>query len=273
MGLTDFVTPDFWFHAAGKIARVLFILIAAVLVQRLLGAVVERFFFVGGGITALHFEEKRAKTLTELLKTFIRYFFYFIALVLVLSEFQVDTTSLIAGAGVVGLALGVGAQSLIKDFITGFFIILEDQYAMGDYIVSGDQAGTVEEIGFRVTKLRDAKGILHIIPNGSIVKVSNHTRGPMQAAVDIPVPQEADIDQVLALLEQACSEVKNMLEVVEGPKIVGIVEFRATEVVIRIIAKTVPLEQAKVETALRYKVKRLFAEARIPIPATVPMRM
>lgn len=273
MGLTEFLTPEFWFHIAGKGVRILVIITAAVIVQRILGAVVERFFFVGGGITALHFEEKRARTLTELLKTLIRYVLYFIALVLVLSEFQVDTTSLIAGAGVVGLALGVGAQSLIKDFITGFFIILEDQYAMGDYIVSGDQAGTVEEIGFRVTKLRDGKGVLHIIPNGSIVKVSNHTRGPMQAVVDIPVAQEADIDQVLKLLEQACSEVKAMLEVVEGPKVLGIVELRAAEVVVRLTAKTIPLEQSKVETALRYKIKRLFAEAHIPIPATASVRL
>ncbi len=262
--MTDLLTPDFWLHVVSKATRIVIILIGALIVSRLLGTVVYRFFFVRGGMKTFQVEEKRARTLTELLKTLINYSSYFIALVLVLSEFQVDTTSLIAGAGVVGLALGVGAQSLIKDFITGFFIILEDQYAVGDYIGTNELAGTVHEMGFRVTKLRDANGVLHIIPNGSIIKVSNHTRAPLQAVVNIPVAHEADIDQVLALLEQACADTKDMIEVVEAPRVLGIVDYRANEVVIRIIAKTIPQEQGKVETALRYRIKQLFVEAAIP---------
>lgn len=265
--MSDWFTPEFWLFTASRVMRILFIFAAALILQRLLGALVDRYFYIRGGLKTFHFEEKRAKTLTELLKTLIRYSIYFIALVAILSEFHIDTTSLIAGAGVLGLALGVGAQSLIRDFITGFFIILEDQFAMGDYIVSGDMAGTVEEIGFRVTKLRDANGVLHIIPNGSIIKVSNHTRAPLQATVNIPVSHEADIDQVMTLLTQACQDVKGQLvEVVDGPKILGIVDYRPTEVIVRIIAKTIPLEQTKVETALRYRIKQLFTEAAIPSP-------
>lgn len=266
LGLADFLTPAFFIHAANTTLRVFLIIVAAFLVHRLLGHMVDRFFSTKAGLKSFQVEEKRAKTLTELLKTVIRYTIYFIALVLVLSEFNVDTTSLVAGAGVVGLALGVGAQSLIKDFISGFFIILEDQYAMGDYIMAGDLAGTVEEVGFRVTKLRDSNGVLHIVPNGSIVKVSNHTRGPMQAVVNVPIAYDAEMDQVLALLEQACAAVKDMPEVVEAPKVLGLVEFRSTEITARIIAKTVPLERVKVETALRYQINKLFVAANIPSP-------
>ena len=265
--MTEIITPDFWAKIATKAVRILLIVVVAFLLQRFSGVLIDRYFYFRGGMKTFHIEPKRAQTLTELLKTLLSYSIYFIALVAVLAEFQIDTTSLIAGAGVLGLALGVGAQSLIKDFITGFFIILEDQYAMGDYIVVGDMAGKVEEVGFRVTKLRDMNGVLHIIPNGSIVKVSNHTRAPLQATVNMPVAHEANIDQALALIEQACNDVKDMPEVVEEPKVLGIVDYRATDVIVRVVAKTVPLEQVKVETALRYRIKQLFVEAGIPLPS------
>ncbi|MPM67865.1 Small-conductance mechanosensitive channel [bioreactor metagenome] len=134
-------------------------------------------------------------------------------------------------------------------------------------------AGIVEEIGFRVTKLRDANGVLHIIPHGAIARISNHTRGHMVATVNVSVSYQADIDKVLALLDNACSDVgKVMTEVLDGPKVVGLVDLRPGEIIIRITAKTVPLEQVKVETALRYKIKLLFDEAEIPLPTTSAIR-
>jgi small conductance mechanosensitive channel len=192
---------------------------------------------------------------------------YFIAIIMILQVFQIDTTSIIAGAGIITLALGVGAQSLIKDFITGFFIILEDQYAVGDYITSAELSGTVEEIGFRATKLRDANGVLHFIPHGTVSKVSNYTRGHMQAVINIPVAYEADVGKVSALLEEVCTDVgRTMPEVVEGPKLLGIVDLRPGEIMMRIIANTVPLENSKVEIAIRYKIRLLFDAAQIPSP-------
>lgn len=268
-GISLLFSTDFWFHAGNKALRILLIMIAAGIVQRFTGMVIDRFFIARSGMKTLYFEEKRAKTLSGLLQSVARYIIYFIAIVMVLQEFNIDTTSLIAGAGVVGLALGVGAQSLIRDFVTGFFIILEDQYAIGDYVVSGDMAGTVEEIGLRVTKLRDANGILHIIPNGQISRISNYSRGVMQAVINVPVSYQADLNQVLELLDQACLEVGGqLLEVVEGPKVIGVVDLRPNELIIRIIAKTVPLEQTKVETAVRRQIKLLFDGAHIPPPLT-----
>ncbi len=248
-----------------KGARIVAIIIVAAVVGRLSGLVVDRLFHPPDG-SQKFLEEKRARTLSALLKTIVRYTLYFLAAILILQEFSIDTTSIIAGAGVIGLALGVGAQGLVKDFITGFFIILEDQFAVGDYIVSDTMAGTVEELTFRVTKLRDASGVLHIIPNSAISRVSNYTRGPMQAVINIPVAYEADIDKVIALLGEASREIARMPEVQDGPKVIGVVDLRPGEVIVRVVAKTVPLEQVKVETAFRHKAKVLFEQAKIPAP-------
>jgi small-conductance mechanosensitive channel len=260
-------TPEFLLTAGNKIVRLVAILLGSMFILRLFSIMVNKVFIPNVGISAFQFDEKRARTLGGLLQSVIRYIIYFITIILILQEFQIDTTSLIAGAGIIGLALGVGSQNLIRDFITGFFIVLENQFAVGDYILSGDMAGTVEDIGLRVTKLRDGNGILHIIPHGAISRVSNYTRGHMQAVVNVPVSYDADLDKVLLLLEQACISVgKDMEEVLERPKVLGVVDLGSQSIMVRIVAKTVPLQQGKVENALRYAVKGLFSEAHIPHP-------
>lgn len=265
--MEQLLTQDFWLGMAVRLIRLSAIFIGGLIVLKFTNLLIEQFFSPKPGVKTLYLDEKRARTLSSLLHSIIRYTIYFIVGIMILQEFRIDTTSIVAGAGIVGLALGVGAQSLIKDFITGFFIILEDQYGVGDYVVIGDMTGTVEELGFRVTKLRDGNGILHIIPNGSILRVSNYTRGHMQAVVNVPVPYEADIGQVFTILDEVCVTIgKSMPEVLAGPNIVGVVDLKLGEVVIRLSAKTVPLEQVKVETALRRLIKERFAEARIPAP-------
>lgn len=261
------LTPEFLVVAGHSFLRVLGIILGAMLILKLFGLLVNRAFIPSIGSATFPFDEKRARTLGGLLQSIIRYMIYFVAIIMVLQEFKIDTTSLVAGAGIVGLALGVGAQSLIRDLITGFFIVLENQFAVGDYIVSGDMGGTVEDIGLRVTKLRDSNGVLHIIPHGAIVRVTNFTRGHMQASVTIPISYEEDLQKVLALLEEACIIVKeNVSQVVEIPKVVGIVDWRGQELLVRLVAKTLPLEQVKVETALRYQIKTLFEAANIKPP-------
>ena len=242
---------DFWLYGS-KLFRIIVIIITAHVALRFFSAVVD------SGAGKLKVQEKRFRTVSGLLRSIIRYTIDFLAIVLILQEFHIDTTSFIAGAGIIGLALGVGAQSLIKDFITGFFIILEDQYAIGDYIVCGDMSGTVEDMGFRITKLRDANGILHVIPNGSIVRISNYTRGAMQTSVIVPVSYDADLDKVLPIIQEACDRTAELSEVLDGPYILGLVGFGTQAMKIKITAKTVPLEQLKVETKLRYELKTLF---------------
>lgn len=260
------LTADVWL-VGNRVLRIAAILIGMAFALKMVHLFINRLFIPRVGPKNFYFEERRIRTLTSLMQSIIRYAIYFIGGVLILQEFRIDTTSIVAGAGIIGLALGVGAQSLIKDFITGFFIILEDQFAVGDYISCGDMSGTVEDIGFRATKLRDFSGVLHFIPHGAITKVSNYTRGQMQAVVNIPVSYQVDLVKVLALLNKAAKEVgEEMVEVLAGPEVLGVVEFRNTELVVRITAKTVPLEQGKVEMALRYKIKLLFDEANIETP-------
>lgn len=260
------LTADVWL-IGNRILRITAILLGTSILLKVVHLFINRLFIPRMGTKTFYFEEKRIRTLTALLQSVIRYAIYFIGGVLILQEFRIDTTSIVAGAGIIGLALGVGAQSLIKDFITGFFIVLEDQYAVGDYITCGDMSGTVEDIGFRATKLRDFSGVLHFIPHGAITKVSNYTRGQMQAVVNIPVSYEADLPTVLKLLNVAAEDIgRELVEVLDGPTVLGVVEFRTTELLVRIVAKTVPLEQWKVERALRYKIQTLFVEANIPGP-------
>jgi len=264
-GMSELLTTAFLLEAGKKIIKLGVIIVGAELALHFSRLLIDRFFFSTTGTRTFYFEEKRANTLSSLLKNIIRYALYFMVLVMILQEFSIDTTSIIAGAGVIGLALGVGAQSLIKDVITGFFIIFEDQYAVGDYIVAGDMAGTVEDMGLRITKLRDGNGVLHIIPNGAISRLSNYTRGHMQAVINVPVPYDADIGKVFNVLERACREIgAEYPEVIDIPKVLGVVDFHNGEVIIRLIAKTQALEQVKVETALRRRIKVLFDAENIP---------
>lgn len=265
--MSEILSAEYLLLIGNKALRLFLIVAGSVFALRAFGVVVDRLFMPQSGSKRFYLEEKRARTLSTLLKSIIQYTIYFITLVMILQEFNIDTTSIIAGAGVIGLAIGFGAQTLVKDVITGFFIILEDQYSVGDYIVSGDMAGTVEEIGFRITKLRDFNGVMHIIPNGAISKVTNYTRGNMQAVVNVPVAYEADTAKVLELLNQACDAVKDLPQVTDSPQVRGIVDFRPGEMIMRITVKTLPLEQAGVETALRKEIKRLFDAAGIPLPA------
>ncbi|MDU4961287.1 MAG: mechanosensitive ion channel family protein [Sporomusaceae bacterium] len=264
--MSELLSPGYLMFIANKSLRLCLIIIGSGLVRRFFHVVIDRIFLPKPGGRHLYLEERRARTLSSLLKSIVQYVIYFVTLVMLLQEFQIDTTSIIAGAGVIGLAIGFGAQTLVRDVITGFFIILEDQYSVGDYVASGDMAGTVEDVGFRITKLRGSNGVLHIIPNGSISKVTNYTRGHMQAIVNIPVAYNADMEQVRSLLNEACQSVKDLPQIIETPKLIGIVDFQPGELVMRIVVKTLPLEQGGVEAAVRQKVRELFAAAAVPLP-------
>lgn len=210
---------------------------------------------------------KRANTIGIILKKSVKYVLYFIAVLMVLEMFGIKTTSILATAGVGGLAIGFGAQSLVKDVITGFFILLEDQFAVGDYIKISDFEGVVEELGIRVTKLRDFSGELHIIPNGEIQIVTNRTRGAMRAAVTVEIAYEEDINKAIRVIEELSQEVKDSNEfILDGPTVLGVDAFGSSGVSIRIVAKTEAMEQWNVERTLRKKIKEAFDLENIEIP-------
>lgn len=248
----------------GSALKIAAIVIGTVIILRLAGAVIDRMFITGREGRTYYFDEKRTKTLITLLKSILRYVVYFIAGIMILREFSIDTTSILAGAGIVGLAVGVGAQSMVRDLITGFFIVFEDQFSVGDYITTAELSGIVEEIGLRVIKLRDLNGVLHIVPNGSISRVTNYNRGTMQAAINIPVAYAADKEKAWQAVAEAAAEIRQEhSEIIQGPTIVGYTDFLPQGAVLRVVATVAPLEQVKVETALRHRIVQKFGAAGI----------
>lgn len=219
-----------------------------------------------------YFDQRRVLTVQTLSKSILRYAVYFIVGFTILGQLaQMAGTTLqgfLAGAGLVGVALGFGAQSLVKDVITGFFILLENQYAVGEYIKTGTYSGFVEEIGLRVTKLRDWSGEYHIIPNGQILSVTNFSRGSMRALVEVGISYEEDIDRAISVMKHVSAEVGEAFKdvIVEGPTVIGVVALEQTEVRIRTVAKTKPMEQWKIERELRKRYKEAFEQEHIETP-------
>jgi len=220
----------------------------------------------------LYIDERRILTLKTLTKSILRYVTYFIVGFTILGQLaelaKTDLKGFLAGAGLLGVALGFGAQSLVKDIITGFFIILENQYAVGEYITTGSFSGFVEEIGLRVTRLRDWGGEYHIIPNGQISTVTNFSRGSMRAVVEVGIAYEEDVDRALGVMNSVAETVRRDMQnvIVEGPEVLGVVNFGPSEVIIRTIAKTKAMEQWVVERELRKRFKEAFDREGIEIP-------
>lgn len=252
----------------GKIVKIAVIFIAINIITSLLNKIIDR-TLKNVKISKLYSNDKRAITLGQIIKKLVKYVLNFVGLIISLEMFSINTTSILATAGIGSIAIGFGAQSLVKDIITGFFILLEDQFAVGDFVKIESFEGIVEELGVRVTKLRDFSGELHIIPNGNISTVTNKTRGAMRALVKVPISYEEDINKVTRILEKICNEIKMTNEsILEGPTILGITNLGEYEVSITIVAKTKPMDQWSVEREIRKKVKESFDKENIKIPYT-----
>lgn len=209
--------------------------------------------------------EKKSKTVGAVLKSILRYAVYFFGIVGILTQFFGTISITFAGIG--GAAIGFGAQSLIKDIINGFFILFEDQFAVGDYINIGDKAGIVESVELRVTKLRDFSGDLHIIPNGSIDKVTNHSRGNIRVMVDIDIDRDENFDKVKNILSKVCEEFKiENKDMVDGPSVVGVSAVKENSLTVRIVGKSKPMKQWDCEVKLREEIKRALDKENISVP-------
>lgn len=207
-------------------------------------------------------DPQRLKTINTLLQSGLRYFIYFFAGITILSTVGVKTESLLASAGIVGLAVGFGAQSLVQDVLTGFFIIFEDQFVVGDYIVTANLSGVVEEMGLRITRLRDYTGLVHTLPNSKIKEVSNHSRDNRVARVDIPIAYQASVPEVETLLQGVLTQVaKNSEAIIEGPRLIGMMNLEQTHTTWRIWARTRPMQHWAVEREIRRTVKIALDEA------------
>lgn len=226
----------------GMIAvKILIIIVLAAIVVRVGKMIIRRVFKVKMKVP-LRQSERRENTLLKLLESALAYVVYFSAGMAVLAEISIDVRGLLAGAGVLGLAVGFGAQSLVKDVITGFFIIFENQFSVGDYVKIGTAEGIVEEIGLRTTKIKSFTGEVSILPNGTISQVVNYSMENSLAIVDVTIPFELGIEKTEKLIEEYLTILgKNYEEFISSPKLIGAQDFTETEVVVRIIAETKPM--------------------------------
>jgi moderate conductance mechanosensitive channel len=213
-------------------------------------------------------DEKKSTTLAGILKSIVKYTVYIIMVISVLNVFDIPTAPLLATAGLGGLAIGFGAQSLVKDVFTGFFILFEDQYGVGDYVTIGGMTGTVEDIGLRITKIRSFNGDLHIIPNGEVKTVTNHSRGNSLAIIDMGVSYTADVQKAIDILKELTGEYYKAKPeaILKQPEVLGIVKLNEAEVVIRTIVQTKPLLHWEIERNLRKLILDAFKEQNIEIP-------
>ncbi len=214
--------------------------------------------------------KKRAHTLGNILRHTLVIVISFIALLMILGELGIQLGPLLATAGVGALAVGFGAQSLVKDVISGFFIILENQYRIGDAIEVAGVSGLVESVSLRRTVLRDLEGKVHTIPNGEIKIVSNLSKEWARSVLDIGISYREDVDQVVNLLEGIGREMaaeepwKSVL--LDPLQVFGVERFGESELVIRVVVKTAPLKQWEVGRELRRRIKIRFDEKGIQIP-------
>jgi len=217
---------------------------------------------------------QRAATMGAVLKSTSTFVIATLALLTVMGALGLPLGPLLASAGVLGVALGFGAQSLVKDFLSGIFMILEDQYGVGDVIDTGEAIGTVEDVTLRVTRVRDGSGIVWYIRNGEIVRIGNRSQGWSTAVVDIQVSYHESLDTVLPLIREVARELDAAPEwatrLLEEPVVAGVESMTGGVVTIRIIAKCAPNENFPVSREIRERVKAALDAAGIRAPQAGP---
>jgi hypothetical protein len=217
---------------------------------------------------------QRVRALGSILRSAASVTIFSIAGAVILGDLGINLAPLLASAGVVGIAIGFGAQNLVRDYLTGIFMLLEDQYGVGDSIKVGDVSGTVETVTLRITRIRDVKGVVWHIRNGTIDQVGNQSQGWARAVVDFPVPYTGDLAAIRAILDgvaEACWDDPALRgALLEKPEVWGAQDVSSTEVTMRIVAKTAPLLQWRVERETRARVKAALDAAGI-YPDPEPM--
>lgn len=214
--------------------------------------------------------KQRAGAMAGLLKSIITVIVFAVAGTMILSELGVNIAPIIASAGIIGIALGFGAQSLVRDFLAGIFIFIEDQYGVGDVVDVGEASGVVEAVTLRMTRLRDINGTVWYVPNGEILRVGNQSQNWSRAVVDVNVGYSEDLGRVQRVLREIAHDLWDDDEfrdvIIEEPEVTGVEVLAATSVTLRVMVKTAPLQQWEVARALRQRIKARFDHEGIEIP-------
>lgn len=263
-----------WWSAEGlQIAVILLVTLALTFGLRIAIARFRR-RFEGVGSATQAIDLQRGATLAQALSTALVVLLWSIAVLLVLDRLGVNLAPLIASAGIVGVALGFGAQSIVKDALTGFFILLENQFGVGDVLevqtTANPVSGKVEAFTLRATVLRAFDGTLHVIPNGNIQIVSNKSRGWARAIVDVRFAYGEDVEKVRGILDELFEEVRDDATlrewIMDGPSVLGMERLGEWALVLRVVADTRPSKRFDVERDLRERIAGRLAERGIPTP-------
>ncbi|MGX4671197.1 mechanosensitive ion channel family protein [Cerasibacillus sp. JNUCC 74] len=268
-GFWKYITgPELWWAVVEGTISIIVILLLAYTAVRISRKLVDR-LFKKREKGPIRISERRENTLKKLIKNVIKYVVYFIALIMILDGvFGFKVGALIAGAGVAGLAIGFGAQNLVRDVISGFFIIFEDQFSVGDYVKVSGIEGTVEEIGLRTTKVLSWTGEMHILPNGNITQVVNYSVHNGLAIVDVNVPYENSVDDAERLINEVAATLPDKYDFLVGtPEIIGVQNLAASHFVIRVITETLPGFQWAGERNIRRDIQDYLYRNGIEIPA------
>jgi moderate conductance mechanosensitive channel len=252
---------EMWMNILSSGIRVIIIFILTRLVIRVVYKMIDQ-FLLRQEKSRIQVNSRRFVTVGELLKNVTSFVCNFVMILIILSEFHFKLGPLLAGAGVLGLAIGFGAQSLVKDVITGFFIIFEDQFAVGDVIKSGEYRGTVEMIGLRTSRVKGLNGETYIIPNGMITSVTNYSLSNSLAIVDLPVKNDQQVKDTITLIQGALTGIMDRRpEVQRIPDVLGIQSLNTSEYVVRIVAECNPNAREDVERQIFTDIKQAI-EAR-----------
>jgi small conductance mechanosensitive channel len=250
-----------WLLTSG--VRVVFILVAAALLLRVIRLFTDRFNRMLTGLVQESPErQKRVQTLSQIARTVATTVLLAVTGIVVLAEVGIDIAPLLAAAGIGGLALGLGAQHLVRDVIAGIFLLAEDQIRVGDVIKVGDKSGRVEQIGLRMITLRDFDGSVHVIPNGAIGTVTNLTKEYSYAVLYVSVPYRANVDAVIAVLSEVGAELRRdpafAADLLDDPEVAGIDDFTDLRMKISLQIKTIPAQQWRIARELRRRIKIAF---------------
>lgn len=262
----EVTSEELWLGLAETTFKIIMIVLIAGIIVKIGKKVITNVFLLRAK-SPLRVSERREATMLKLLNNVISYFIYFIALTMILTQLSFDVKGLLAGAGILGLAVGFGAQSLVKDVISGFFIVFEDQFSVGDYVRIGQFEGTVEEIGLRTSKIKNFTGELNIIPNGSIMEVTNFSIHNSVAVVDLSVAYEGDVEKAETVIRELLEGMPARYEdMVSTPELLGVQSLGPSEVVLRITAETAPMRHFYIARELRKELKATLDANGIEIP-------
>ena len=259
-----------WQELVQPASHILIILVLSWLLMRLSGKLINTFKNYVTHATHDAGSIKRAETLGQVFSHVAIVIITLITGMLILGELGISIAPILAAAGVVGVAVGFGAQSLIKDYFTGFFLLIEDQIRHGEVVEVADKKGQVEEVTLRHVRLRDFEGNVHFIPNSAITTVTNKSRDFSYAIIDVGVAYRENVDEVYAVMRKIGTEMRlasgNKDYIIEDLEIVGIDNLADSAVIIRCRFKVSPLEQWNIKREFLYRIKKAFDAAGIEIP-------